>query len=276
MQSPPYSNPGGFNPAYPPSEPRIEYRRRDGVSVGEAFRLFFDDANTVQNLLMATLFSIIPIVGPIALMGWYAEIQHRVIRQHPQVVPRLDFSDFGEFLGKGIYGFVGSLAIGLPFAILIQVFMFFVMGAAFAVSDVGDEPSAGIFVVMLLTMAAAYAFMLVAMNAVMTRADLTLDFGKTFQMGELFGYMRRTLGLTLGWTLVFGLISIPIMILGMLAFFVGIFPASIVLNGAMAHLRAQIYEIDLSRGGSVMPIAPLKPLPSERAANPPYGQSYGH
>jgi len=95
--------------------------RQEPVSLqySSGFKLIFADENRWMNLLLASIYTIIPILGPVALMGWHCEIFHRLNRGEVRQVPRLDFGDIIYFFKRGLVPFVMGLAITLPIVILV-------------------------------------------------------------------------------------------------------------------------------------------------------------
>ena len=74
--------PPAGSPIPPPPTPPAE-----GLQFVAAFRFLFDQPNALLNILLAAVMQIIPIVGPIVLMGWYCEIIQRLIKRHPMPIP---------------------------------------------------------------------------------------------------------------------------------------------------------------------------------------------
>jgi hypothetical protein len=88
-------------------------------SVLEALRFPFQGPDWTHNLLLGSVFALIPLVGVLALQGWMCEVIQRLERSHPQPVPKLDFKDFGHYLGRGVAPFVVGLVVGMLLGLLL-------------------------------------------------------------------------------------------------------------------------------------------------------------
>lgn len=230
------------------------------------FKLLFQDRNTLNNILIASLYVLIPIIGSIILMGWYCEIVQRLCRRDPQPVPKQDFADFTHYLGRGIAPFVASLIITLPFTFLL-IFIIFI--GAFGISLAASQHVPGPFLLFSGLGGGAFVFvfimlpMVVLANAVLTRAYLTEDLGKSLDFKKICDYSKRTWKPLLLAYLVYVPISFGIIILGMIALYIGMYPAIVIINTAWVYMAWQIYEQYLSEGGEPIPLKPLVTLPSE-------------
>jgi len=244
-----------------------------------AFKFLLSDANALNNLLIGAVMNIIPIIGPITLMGWHCEIVQRLIKRHPRPIPKLDFSDFLYFLGRGVAPFVVVLIATLPITLLVMFLMFVLMfGLALVGSTMhqqnGEPPAAlifgGIGIAFLLFFMLMLVINVVVMSA-LTRAELTEDIGKSLSFSHIWAYAKATWKDVIIAYIVFLPLATIVMFGGMLVVFVGIYAAIIFINVTYVHLRWQIYERYLSRGGEPIPIQTKSgPLPSEsRPAAPP-------
>ncbi|MCE9623856.1 MAG: DUF4013 domain-containing protein, partial [Deltaproteobacteria bacterium] len=243
-----------------------------GLDFLGAFKFLFSDKNTLNNILLGAVMNIIPIVGPIVLMGWYCEIIQRLVKRHPNPIPKLTFDDFVYFLGRGVAPFVVVLIATLPMVLVTMVFMFAGMFGitmfAGAIQHQGGDPGmlviAGFGIAFLFAFAFIMVFNVVVMAALI-RAELTEDIGKSLDLGKIWAYARATWKDLLVAYLVFIPLSILVMFGGMMVFFIGIYFAIVVINISYLHLRWQVYERYLSRGGEAIPIQTKSgPLPSEQ------------
>ena len=242
------------------------------VRVLDSVRFVFDDRDWKTNCLIGVVFLFIPIVGPIALAGWLCEIHQRLVRGHPQPVPKLDFSDLGHFLGRGVAPFLVQLVLTVPIWMLMVGGYFVAAFGSLALIAGTGEPLLGLVVVLLVVACVGVLALLlgVVMNAAFTRAELTESFGGALSLGPLLQYTRTTWLQFLIKNILFGFVSMGIMIVGMALFCVGIYPAAIVLQIAAMHLRWQIYRYHVDHGGEPIAVKEPQALPSE-AARPHYG-----
>ncbi|MFO1464487.1 MAG: DUF4013 domain-containing protein [bacterium] len=257
------SNPESPAPTLLAKPPSIDF-------VG-AFKFLFSNANALNNLLIGAVMNLIPIIGPIVLMGWHCEIIQRLVKRHEKPIPKLDFSDFLYFLGRGLAPFVVALIATLPLTLLIMVLMF---GGMFGVALLesafhreGGAPGpliAGGMGIGALLFLLLILFFNVIVSAALVRAELTEDIGKSLDLGKIWAFAKETWKDFLVAYIVFIPVAMIVMFAGMLVVFVGIYAAIILINISYVHLRWQVYERYLIRGGKAIPIQTKSgPLPSE-------------
>jgi hypothetical protein len=210
---------------------------------------------------------IIPIVGLIVILGYFAEVHRRLVLRHPEPYVRFDFSDLSNYLSRGIAPLVMIFLVGLPFAMLIVIIaVAMVFGAQFAAAS-------GAFDDELLFLAAfgggallcipLFVLWQVVMNAATTRAELTGDVGKTLRLGPIWAYAGKTWKRALLMGIVFWFVWFGLALLGLLACVVGIFVTTTIGMIAQLHVRWQIYNEYLLGGGEPIELAPWEVLPSE-------------
>lgn len=239
-----------------------------GVSALRAVKAVFADQNVKTNVLIGIVFMLIPIVGPMALSGWMCEAHQRLLRRHPNPMPKIDFSDFGEYIKRGLPVFLASLIITLPLIFIAYVVMGGAALATFAAMAATNEPLVGILVgavsgiIGLLVMFA----LSVVVNAAHTRAELTEDLGQALKLGKIVSYSKATFGQVLLKNITFGFIAFGLVLLGILLCYLGLYPAIVVIQIAAMHLRYQIYSDYLVRGGEPISLKPPQALPSEARA----------
>lgn len=236
----------------------------------DAVKLLFRQPDWQTNLLVGAVFTLIPVIGPIALMGWQAEIVQRLARRHPRPVPKLDFSDLTHYLSRGVSPFVTSLVLVMPF--------FFVLSGLGAVAAIGaiaaaqwaHEPTVGILVAVVLSLVTFIASMVVGLcaSAAITRAELTEQIGSSLSIGWLLTYVGRTWLKTITANLVYSFFLFWISLLGLVTCFVGLYPVMVIATTGQAHLRWQIYGYYLSKGGEPIPVKSPVTIPSEEPPRP--------
>jgi hypothetical protein len=238
-----------------------------------AFRFLFDGGNVLNNLLLGAVMNLIPIVGPIMLMGWQCEILQRLLKKHSNPIPKLALDDFGYWLGRGLAPFVVVLIVAVP-TVFGVVFVLFVLTFGMALiagasAQQGGEPNAVFALagvgISFLTYLGFMIFFGMLVTSVLIRAELTEDIGQALDFRKIWAYVRATWKDVLISQLVFIPFAFATVLGGMLLLFVGIYAAIIVIMVASLHLRWQVYERYLSRGGEAIPIQTKSgPLPSEQ------------
>ncbi len=247
------------------SNTKIEYLR--------GFKAFFKDANFGNNILIGSVHAIIPIVGPIVLMGWGCEIMQRLSRNHPQPIPKLDFADFTHYLSRGVVPFLVAFIAQLILSVFIYIFMFAgIIGFGAIVGNMSEgsdiAPLFGIvfFLIMLLVGLVITIPALILSTSLQTFAELTEDFSRSFNFSFLKNYVKLT------WKKAFlaHLIYIPIGfllgVIGIMTCYIGLFPAIVLLTSGMLYVRWQIYAYYLSLGQTPLEAKAPVALPSEQKA----------
>jgi uncharacterized protein DUF4013 len=234
----------------------------------EGFRILFKDPNWGINLLIGSVYMLIPILGPIVMMGWQMELFQRLCRRHPHPIPKQDFGDLPYYLGRGVIPFVVSLIICIPLVFVMVALIFsFIFGIGLLASQ---RVMTGPFIFLGFLGGGVTLFFLVMVptitlaNAALTRAYLTEDIGKAFELKKIFAYAQVTWKKILLAYLIYLPLTVVLMIAGMIALYVGMYPAMVIMNVAWLYIAWQIYENYLAEGGEAIEINPTaKPVPSE-------------
>jgi hypothetical protein len=231
----PYAPPVSAEPPVPGTPPPGE------VSVIEAIRWSFAGVG-IGNLGLGLVLLFIPMVGGVLLMGWMAETHRRLVLRVGPAVPKFTFSEFGNFLMAGLPPI--TFALMVPLAMLA--------GVGVAAAMLGDQPDPGVLVGTLgVCFMACMVLSVLATSltmAMMTRGELTGSLKEAFNLSASWAFAKRNFWALLGHHMLLGLLALPLMALGLLAFFVGLYIVAVALQFASLHLRWQIYERDLARG----------------------------
>jgi hypothetical protein len=217
------------------------------MKYGLAFRYILDRPGGFVNLLLIMVCQFIPVLGPIVLIGYRAEVSVALshdpkLRRHS----KLDFNRFVDYLKRGIWPFLMSLILSLP---IIPIFA----GAVF-LGFVIDPPGPNHPPFLALAIAGVVytlsSLVLLTLLVPMTfHSEITgrLDIGGAFRFTLSFW---GRVGFLAVWTgFVFSILTFLISILGLLCFFVGIYPAMALVTMTGQHLLVQLYRAYLDRGG---------------------------
>ena len=255
----PYPHPAYRQP--PPEEPPPRLRAFQAITF--AFR----GEDSLVSILTGVVYMMIPIVGPIALLGYQTEIFRRLARRDPRPLPKLTFAPFTAYLTRGVVPFVAQLLFALPFT-FVGIFVFVsIVGATLVASTHGTgagPAQSAIFAAMLLpwtAMMVAWIGLAPVLQSVLTRAALTEEVAKTFDFRALLAYARSTYWPSALSLLAFGIFAFGLYLLGAAMCFVGIWPILLIVQIAATHLRWQTYEFYLARGGEPVPMKPEPALP---------------
>jgi hypothetical protein len=252
-----------MQPAPPPPPPTELPPERVNLSAALGFAFRTDRAWT--NILVAALLTLVPIAGAISLEGWHAEIAQRLVRRHPQPIPTFEFGDFLHYLTRGLQPFAVRYVIALPLSFLVVIGVF--VGAY-----VGSVSARGGDLHTIYAFAAvgggAYLLVLplfvVASCVAGTRAELLEDFVKAFSPRDVLEYARASWGVIVVSHFVLGLVVLVLSLLGLAACYVGLFVVSVVTQLAYVHLRWQLYERYVRRGGTRIEAKAPVWVPSEQ------------
>ncbi|MBX3182233.1 MAG: DUF4013 domain-containing protein [Polyangiaceae bacterium] len=258
---PQFQAPGAEAPSPPLTAGKIEVMR--------AVRFALEDReNRVMNIAFGLLLQFIPVVGPITLMGWHAEILQRLVRQHPRPIPKFDFNDFVHYLQRGLVPFGVQFVFMLPVMFLwyiVTIILTMVSGALGGLIGVPEIGVLLVFATMGLSSVLLVVFLTVFLNAATLRAELCEDFGTALSFGSIWRYAGATWKRALGYGLLLALLTTVGIFLGLLAFCVGAYVVMAIITFAQTHLRYQIYAAYLAEGGAPLPIKDAVSLPSEAA-----------
>lgn len=233
---------------------------------GRAVSWIFEQKDWPMTLLWLAAASLVPMVGQIVANGYQAAATVELGRggAAEQVRP-FDLSRLAEYLIKGLRLFLVGLvaSVLLVPVVLVGIFGLGIAAAvAGAAAGSGGEPSVLVLVVL---GAATLALALLSVGVASLVAPLWLraayldDLGAAYDLEFCKDFWRRT-----GWSAVLchlgmAVLAIGLVLAGMLACLVGIFPAIAIVFLAQAHLYAQLYRVYLDRGG--MPITPPATTP---------------
>ena len=218
----------------------------------------------MMNLLLGGLCVLIPIIGPIVVLGWLITGFWGRQDERFETFPDFDFSHFGKYLERGLWpflvAFVASMAVSIVMVPLIWLLMIPMMLVG-GLSSGNEANAAGcVGVLVLILMMVIWAVMLAGLMLVLTplkiRASLTQDFAKAFD----FKFIKQFLALTWKEVVLSSLFvvgaSIVLGCLGLLAFCIGIYFVSVLTYFSWTHLHKQLYALYLSRGGEPVPLSP--------------------
>jgi hypothetical protein len=240
------------------------------VSVLDSVRFVFDDPQWKNNVGIGLVFSLIPLVGPIALGGWLCEIHQRLVRGDPRPTPKLDFADLGHYLTRGVVPFLVQLVVLAPLWLLFMAGYFITAFGVIAAVSATGQPLVGVLIVVaaLVCMMAVFVAAGLVGTSAQTRAELTESFTESLSPGAVLGYMLSTWSQILVKGFLFTLLSMGIALAGLALLCVGVYPAAVVIQIAAVHLRWQIYRYHVDRGGEPISIKEPQVPPSEAMRAP--------
>ncbi len=271
MNSPDPGSPA--NPYAPPTALQFEKRGEPGVpatvSAISAVKFGLSPPGGFTTTLIGLVHLLIPVAGPIALLGYEAEITCRLARRESEL-PALRFADFSANATRGIVPFFvrflfsfAAIFVGGPLVfgpmIILQI-------AQSRPQTIGDSPSdVGVIATVVLVSCVALLVVITlllwpVLNAAATRAALSQDFATALKPSAVLDYAKRTFWPTLGSFVAYVFLGAFVALGGILLCGVGIYLAIVALQLGQAHLRWQLYERYLSMGGAPVPIKANAPV----------------
>jgi len=226
-----------------------------------AYQFMFESPKWMTNLLFAGLCMMIPVIGPIVISGWLYEVVEAIQRRGERAYPDFDFGRFSQYLSRGVWPFLVSLALSLvlmPLAIAFMVVFMIVIASS------GGKPDMGVIVglqigYMVLMVVAGLLLSLIS-TPIMLRAGLMQEFKAAFNMAFVRDFVKKMWKETLLVQLFLMVSSMVVALAGFMLFCVGIIPAQALIVMAQAHLIEQLYSRYLERGGIAIPLKMEAPI----------------
>lgn len=224
---------------------------------------FFKSPKWMTNLLLAALCALIPLVGPLVVMGWLITGFWGRSEDRAETFPDFNFDKFGKYLERGLWPFLVSMVAGVIAAPVMLVGAFVSMAIITGAASGGNEEQVGLFAIIgsLVMAGGMFVVMLVVMflvSPVILRATLLQDFAPAFNLA----FVKRFLGLVkmeLALSLLFmGAAGVAFMVVGMVPCLGVLVILALVplVYYAWMHLQKQLYQLYLSRGGEPVPLSP--------------------
>jgi hypothetical protein len=263
-----------------------------------AYRFVFRSRNWGMNLVWGGLCFLVPIVGPMVMVGYLFELIEWLHRRReeeklpwveptgvaaapeaairtepgasagafeyaaPEQYPDFNVNRIQDYLMRGVWPFLVQLVVTLPVGLILG---FLPAAAGLSITAlVANDVHPLVIVALSLVVAAVYfgAIVLLALIQVplYLRAGLRRDFGSAFSMAFLKDFLKRVWVPLLLSQLFLHVTGTFVALAGLLLCFVGVYPASALLMMATHHIDFQLYELYLARGGE--PILPRDAEPA--------------
>lgn len=247
----------------------------------QAYRFVFKSPKWMLNLLLTSISSLIPVVGPIVLIGYFFDIIDVLIRRRAlerlgdenhssesfgervmdalpaeedyrtASYPDFDFNLFADYLTRGLWPFLIRFAVNLIVAMLASFVL--IVGMILVGMTLSASNSVYGFILMYGSFWIIYAFLIWAMGILTTplylRAGLSGDFASAFSMAFYRDFMKRVGKEVVAVELFMAATGAVLTVMGILMCYFGLFPAFALISYAHHHLEYQLYELYLERGG---------------------------
>lgn len=224
----------------------------------ESITDFLKSPKWMTNLLLAAVCCLIPVVGPMVVLGWLITGFWCRKDESPATFPDFDFSNFVAWLQRGLWPMLVSIVAGIAvyFVFVIPIIIVsLVLGGSGRDGGGGFMALIGGLVVLGLQLVMLLSFVFL-IKPLMLRAILAQDFAAAFD----FKFVKRFVSLTWLEILISSLFlaaaSMVLGLAGMIALCVGVFLVPPVLYFAIVHLDKQLYQLYLARGGEPLSLSP--------------------
>jgi hypothetical protein len=228
------------------------------MQYGKAFGFMTDEAGWTGKYLIAAFSLLVPIVGPFLLLGYGYEITRRVIAGESPVLP--EWSDFGDYLKKGIAAAAIWAIYSLPFILLsgcLNTPAYVLLRASDNYQQLAGE-------LLALCGGCLALVLLLALNllgpAALAHSAARGSLGAAFQLGDVVHIVRTKPAVYLMAALLLGLLNLALLPIGFMLCVIGMFPVLAFGSITAAHLHGQAYRVAASEAGLFT--VPLSPAPS--------------
>ncbi|CAN5785918.1 hypothetical protein BH23PLA1_BH23PLA1_14740 [soil metagenome] len=221
-----------------------------------AYRYLFTNPRWGMNLLWISVAQLVPILGPMAVLGYVAEMIDELSKDRRAPCPDFQPDRIADYLVRGLWPILASLILGLAGMLLagvaiLPMLLIQFLGLNFRWLD-GPLGIAlwllGVTLVLVTTTVITFLTIPVTLAAMKARS-----IGPAFQAKYLGSFLSTSwLDLLTVWLFLM-VTAFPLMIAGMMLFCVGIYPASALISVALWLLASQVYERHLAKGGQPIP-----------------------
>jgi hypothetical protein len=216
------------------------------MEFGRAFSFAFQDQDWLKKVGITALVFLIPLIGPITVMGWGLEITRRIINNDPEPLPGWD-NKFGEFVSKGFQAFVVGLAYALPIILIAICGQVITVGSAGALNESNSDVVGGIVTVVSLCLVCLVSILAIAISLIVPAAignlAATGQLGSAFRFTEVFGLVRAAPGPYLLSILCVLGVALVLSPLGSLVCGIGALATSAYITALSSHLYGQAYNV---------------------------------
>jgi hypothetical protein len=224
----------------------------------DSFRFITSRPGWFMNLVMCAVCMFIPIIGVIVLMGYMFEVFDE-LRRDPErkSYSNFEFNRFSPYLMRGIWPFLVQL--------LAQAVVMFPLGLGYglvigiSVAARGNGAVLALVWALFAILAIVFSlFVSMCMWPMLTYAGVSQRFDFSGMIAYTRDFMRKMLVEIILTILFLSFVGTLIVFVGLLACCVGAYVAGSAVMLAQYHLKVQLYDLYLQRGGVVIPEPPVK------------------
>jgi len=223
---------------------------------------FFLSPRWFTNLLLAGICTLIPVVGPMVVLGWLVGGFWGRDAYDAATFPDFDFSKFVKYLERGLWPMLVVLVASVVFMPLTWIACVVpIMGVSILAEGHHHSNAAAVMLVLLVVIVIVAAIVLsllimLVLKPLMLRATLTQNFAPAFDLRWAGRFLKRTWLECILAAIFLWVASIVLSLAGFLALCIGIYFVAGPIYFGMVHLDRQIYFLFLERGGDPVPASP--------------------
>jgi hypothetical protein len=264
------SQPDNFTPPPPVTSSAplaAAFHPPGGLEYMRMYSYIFDNPNRIMNLLLGAVCNLIPVVGPVVLLGYQYEVVLGLLASRGSRYPDFDFNRFADYLLRGLWPFliqlIASILLFPVYFIFIGIPVMILIGLAGAAGDDGGPVILFVGLPLLLLFVIPLCILpTILFLPLMLRAGLALDFAEGFNMGWAVDFLKKIWFELILAMLFLAFTGAVLGILGLLACYIGLFVVMPIVFLAQAHLLYQIYQIAVTRGTPPVPYKTGAPQPT--------------
>ena len=242
--------------AYVPPAPPA-FKPIDGLQYLKMYSYIFENPNWMMNVLLTAICGLIPVIGPLVLMGYQYEVVIAMLMSGGTRYVDFDFNRFADYLMRGLWPFLVQLIASLIAVPLVLIMLPIMFGFMALVANAEDAAPIVLLIgipLLILIFVPLSLIPAVFIMPMQIRAALAQDFAVAFNFGWVWDFVKKTwLEMFLG-MLFLAFTGFILAICGMLACYIGLFFVMPLIFLAQAHFVYELYLLFLSRGGQPVQI----------------------
>ncbi|MBS0203545.1 MAG: DUF4013 domain-containing protein [Planctomycetes bacterium] len=225
-----------------------------------SYQFITENPNWMQNVLLVAVCNFIPIIGPLLIQGYQFEVAESLLyEKRRRTYVDFTFDRFTDYLVRGVWPFLVAL-IGAIVLMPVMIVGWFasILILGLIGGAVGNDAGGILVGLGMGTMFFLLMLLMIGFNILMIpltlRAGYSQDLGRALDLTFARDFLRLMWKDCLIAMLFLMISSIPLMLVGFLLCFVGVYFTIAIFMMAQAHLLDyQLYAIYLSRGGTPIP-----------------------
>lgn len=261
MSSNPYQSPTGYDPP-PPKFTPYNFSRTQ-VSYTEAFDFPRTNPNWIVNCLLLGLPLVVPMIGQILvqLIGFgylyddYEALQREALQREGRPNPSdVKFEKIGDYVQRGVMPFLAALLLGLATGALTTVICLPLIFIGFALMERTDGVSGVLIGFGYIGIFLMSVILGLLVSPIVLRVGISNRFEEITNFKWAMSMFKMMWPQMLIGSIVIGILSVVIMLLGAAVCCVGMIPAQGYILCMTFHLQRQWYEIFVTKGGEPIPL----------------------